>query len=32
MKRQDDIEARLCTSHGFDDEGILVEQIQLYVW
>ena len=32
MKRQDDIEARLCTSHGFDDEGVSVEQIQLYVW
>ena len=31
MKRQDDIEARLCTGHGFDDEGVLVEQIQLYV-
>ena len=31
MKRQDDIEARLCTNQGFDDEGILIEQIQLYV-
>ena len=31
MKKQDDIEARLCTSHSFDDEGVLVEQIQLYV-
>ena len=25
MKRQDDVEARLCTSHGFDNEGVLVE-------
>ena len=31
MKRQDDIEARLCSNHGFGDEAILVEQIQLYV-
>ena len=31
MKRQDDIEARLCTDQGFADEAVLVEQIQLYV-
>ena len=31
VNRQDDIEARLCTNEGFDDEGILIEQIQLYV-
>ena len=31
VKRQDDIEERLCINHGFDDEGVLVEQIQLYV-
>ena len=29
--RQDDIEARICTSAGFADEDILVEQIQFYV-
>ena len=29
--RQDDIEARLCTQIGFENEAILVEQIQLYV-
>ena len=31
MKRQDDIEARLCTYENFYDEAVLVEQIQLYV-
>ena len=31
MKRQDDIEARLCTNNEFSDEAVLVEQIQLYV-
>ena len=31
VKRQDDIEARLCINHGFHDEGVLVEQMQLYV-
>ena len=31
MKRQDDIEARLCTDQSFDNEGIFAEKIQLYV-
>ena len=31
MKRQDDIEARLCSYENFHDEAVLVEQIQLYV-
>ena len=31
MKRQDDIEVRLCTNQGFADEAVLVEQILLYV-
>lgn len=31
MKRQDDIEARLCTDQEFANEAVLVEQIQLYV-
>ena len=30
-KVQDDIEIRLCTNQVFDDEAVLVEQIQLYV-
>ena len=29
--RQDDIEARLCRAEAFENEAILVEQIQLYV-
>ena len=29
--RQDDIEARLCTRYGFENEAILVEQIQFYL-
>ena len=31
MKKQDNIEARLCTNQEFADEAVLVEQIQLYV-
>ena len=31
MKTQDDIEARLCTDQVFANEGVLVEQVQLYV-
>ena len=31
MKTQDDIEARLCTDQVFGNEGVLVQQIQLYV-
>ena len=31
VKVQDDIEVRLCTNELFDNEAVLVEQIQLYV-
>ena len=31
MRTEDYIEARICTDQGYSDEGVLVEQIQLYV-
>ena len=31
MKRQDDIEVRLCTNQAFSNEAVLVEQMELYV-
>ena len=32
MKRQDNIESRLCTDQSFDNEAIFAEKIQLYVY
>ena len=32
VKVQDDIEMRLCTNEVFQNEAVLVEQVQLYVY